>query len=200
MLWIGLTGGIASGKSTVAKLLAEQGYTVISADHLAHQAMSAGSSGAAKVLNRFGSSVFRPDGSVDRAKLGAVVFQDTTGQARLDLEAILHPEVRLQADREKERCKKAGQKLAFYEIPLLFEKKLESHFDKIVCVAVDPAVQLQRLMDRSQLDRAAAEARIKSQLPQASKVAGSDYVIWNNGTLEDLKNATNSVLGNLHQP
>jgi dephospho-CoA kinase len=200
MLWIGLTGGIASGKSTVAKLLAEQGYSVINADHLAHQAMSAGSSGAAKVLHRFGPSVFRPDGSVDRAKLGALVFQDTTGQARLDLEAILHPEVRLEAAKEKDRCRKAGQKLAFYEIPLLFEKKLESQFDKIICVAVDPKIQIQRLMDRSQLDLAAAEARIQSQLPQAAKVTGSDYVIWNNGTLEDLKSATNAVLGKLHQP
>lgn len=200
MLWIGLTGGIASGKSTVAKLLAEQGYSVINADHLAHQAMSAGSSGAAKVLHRFGPSVFHPDGSVDRAKLGAIVFQDTTGQARLDLEAILHPAVRLEAAKEKERCRNSGQKLAFYEIPLLFEKKLESQFDKIICVAVDPKIQLQRLMDRSQLDLAAAEARIQSQLPQAAKVTGSDYVIWNNGTLEDLKSATNAVLGKLHQP
>lgn len=199
MLWIGLTGGIASGKSTVARYLVDQGYSVINADLLAHQAMSPGSAGAAKVLARFGSSVFLPDGSVDRAKLGSLVFQDSTGQSRLDLEGILHPEVQLQAAKEKERCLKAGKTIAFYEIPLLFEKKLESQFDKIVCVAVDPFVQIQRLMDRSKLDRTSAEARIQSQLPQDTKVAASNYVIWNNGSLEELKSATNEVLKRLHQ-
>lgn len=199
MLWIGLTGGIASGKSTVAKYLVEQGYSVVNADSLAHQAMSAGSPGAAKVLVRFGPGVFRPDGSVDRAKLGAIVFQDPTGQAKLDLEAILHPEVRVQAAKEKERCRQAGCRLAFYEIPLLFEKKLESQFDKIICVAVDSNVQIQRLMDRSNLDRRLAESRIQSQLPQVAKVTGSDYVIWNNGSIEELKSATDKVIEKLHQ-
>ncbi len=200
MLWVGLTGGIASGKSTVAKHLAEQGYSVINADLLAHKAMSTGSAGAAKILARFGPSVFLPDGSVDRGKLGALVFQDATGRARLDLESILHPEVRLQAAKEKERCQKSGQRLAFYEIPLLFEKKLESQFDKIICVAVDPKIQIQRLMDRSKLDRISAEARIQAQLPQQAKVAGSDFVIWNNGNIDELVKATNEVIGKLHQP
>jgi dephospho-CoA kinase len=200
MLWIGLTGGIASGKSTVAKYLAELGYSVICADQLAHRAMLPGSAGAAKILARFGPGVFLPDGTVDRAKLGAIVFEDSTGRIKLDLEAILHPEVRLQAMKEKERCRKAGDQMAFYEIPLLFEKKLESQFDKIVCVAVEPQLQIQRLMNRSKLDRPSAEARIQSQFPQAVKVNGSDEVIWNNGSLEDLKSLTKAVVKKLHQP
>ncbi|MBN8540026.1 MAG: dephospho-CoA kinase [Deltaproteobacteria bacterium] len=200
MLWIGLTGGIASGKSTVAKYLAELGYCVISADQLAHQAMLPGSAGAAKILSRFGPSVFLPDGTVDRAKLGKIVFEDSTGRSKLDLEAILHPEVRLQAAKEKERCRQSGRQLAFYEIPLLFEKKLESQFDKIVCIAVDPQLQIQRLMSRSKLDRPSAAARIQSQYPQDVKVKGSDEVIWNNGSLEELKNLTSAVVKRLHQP
>ena len=200
MLWIGLTGGIASGKSTVAKYLAELGYSVISADRLAHQAMSPGSTGAAKILARFGRDVFLPDGNVDRAKLGAIVFEDSTGRSKLDLEAILHPEVRLQAAQEKERCRQAGDRLAFYEIPLLFEKGMEAQFDKIVCVAVDPPLQIQRLINRSNLDRSSAEARIRSQFSQEVKVKGSDEVIWNNGSLEELKSQTEAVVKRLHHP
>lgn len=200
MLWIGLTGGIASGKSTVAKHLSDLGYRVISADSLSHQAMSVGTVASGKIRARFGGDVFLSDGSVDRAKLGNLVFQDSTGASKRDLENILHPEVRRMAAAERDSCERAGQTMAFYEIPLLFEKNLASQFDKVVCVAVTPELQVERLMERSKLDRQAAQSRIQSQLPQADKVAASDFVIWNNGSVEDLKTATEDLVRKLHQP
>lgn len=200
MLWIGLTGGIASGKSTVAKHLGALGYRVISADSLSHQAMSVGTVASGKIRARFGGDVFLSDGSVDRAKLGTLVFQDSTGASKRDLENILHPEVRRMAAAERDSCERAGQTMAFYEIPLLFEKNLASQFDKVVCVAVTPELQVERLMERSKLDRQAAQSRIQSQLPQADKVAASDFVIWNNGSVEDLKTATEDLVRKLHQP
>ncbi len=200
MLWVGLTGGIASGKSTVAKYLVELGYSVTSADELAHQAMAVGTPGAMQIQARFGPSVIRSDGSIDRAKLGSIVFQDPSGQSMADLESILHPEVRKQADAVKERCRKEGHTLAFYEIPLLFEKSLQSQFDKIVCVAIDSERQMHRLIQRSKLSQSEAEARIRSQLSQDLKLKQSDIIIWNNGTVDELKRATEEAVRRLHQP
>ncbi len=199
MLWVGLTGGIASGKSTVAEMLGRAGYTVISADGLSHLAMAPKSQGAKQIRSLFGDAVFDDGDVVNRGRLGAIVFADTSGKHKAALEGILHPEVRRLAQAERDRLAKRGDKLAFYEIPLLFEKNLKSHFDKVVCVAVDPDVQLQRLMARAKLTEPEARARISSQLPQEQKVKQSDFVIWNHGDLTNLAKATTEVLSEIER-
>lgn len=197
MLWVGLTGGIASGKSTVAELLEKAGYGVVSADRLSHLAMAPQTAGAKQVRAHFGDQVFDAGDVVNRAKLGALVFADASGKNKTDLENILHPEVRRLAQIERERLVRRGDKVAFYEIPLLFEKNLKSHFDKVVCVAVDPETQLRRLMARSKLSESEARSRIASQLPQDQKMKQSDFVIWNGGDLEELERGTRAMLGEL---
>ncbi len=195
MLWVGLTGGIGSGKSTVAAILESLGITVISADRLAHDVMVAGSNGAAHIQKTFGNSVVAADGSVDRAKLGAIVFGDPG--KRLALEEIIHPEVRKRSASEKARLEARGDAVAVYEIPLLFEKKLEDQFDLIVTVAVSSEIQVERLMKRSELTTEQAYARIASQLSQDLKIQASDFVIWNDGDERELRKQTQKILAEI---
>ncbi len=194
MFWVGLTGGIASGKSTVAKIIASLGITVIDADRLAHEAMAINSDGAQAVRAAFGTDVFASDGTVDRVKLGALVFGDKSGRDRLKLEAILHPEVRKVASRERSRLAAEGAAMAVYEVPLLFEKNLEANFDFIVTVAVSPKTQLERLMKRSDFTKEAAQERIAAQLPQDLKIRAANFVIWNDGDEKNLRIQTGKVV------
>jgi len=206
MIWIGLTGGIASGKSTVAEIFNSMGVPVVYADRLAHLALAKGSEGARKVRERFGDDVFDAAGEVDRPKLGAKVFGAASQGAREDLEAIIHPEVRKAAEAERRKLEAAGAPFAIYEIPLLFEKNLEENFDLVITVAVSPQIQIDRLMARQNpgqkapLDREAAEARIASQLSQDHKIQRSDYVIWNDSDLNHLRTQTDRVVRDLSRP
>lgn len=195
MFWVGLTGGIASGKSTVARHFETMGFTVINADQLAHAAMAPGSDGAREIRKSFGDGVFLADGNVDRAQLGRIIFDDASHAKRLELEKILHPEVRKRAEVEKRRLEARGDRMAVYEIPLLFEKKLEDQFDLIITVAVSPEIQIERLMARSGLNREEAQNRIRAQLAQDQKILGSDFVIWNNGGIEALRLETERIAG-----
>ncbi len=197
MLWVGLTGGIGSGKSTVAAILESLGIAVISADLLAHEVMSAGSPGATRIQKTFGDSVLARDGSVDRAKLGAIVFGDPA--KRLALEGIVHPEVRKKSAGEKARLEQRGDALGVYEIPLLFEKKLEDQFDLIVTVAVSSEIQVERLMKRSGLTVEQAYARISSQLSQDLKIQASDFVIWNDGDERELRKQTQKIIAEINK-
>lgn len=206
MIWVGLTGGIASGKSTVAEIFSSMGVPVVYADRLAHLALAKDSEGAKKVRARFGDDVFDANGEVDRPKLGAKVFGAAAQGARQDLEAIIHPEVRKAAEAERRKFEANGVPFAIYEIPLLFEKNLEENFDLVVTVAVSPQVQIDRLMARQSpgqkgtLDREAAEARIASQLSQDHKIQRSDYVIWNDSDLNHLKTQTERIARDLNRP
>ncbi len=200
MLWVGLTGGIASGKSTVAEILKRMGIEVVSADHLSHLAMGPNTTGAKQIREQFGSEVFDEGDIVNRMRLGAVVFSDTTGRKKELLENILHPEVRRLAQIERERLTNRGDQVAFYEIPLLFEKNLKSQFDRVLCIAVDPSLQIQRLMERANLTEHEAKARIQAQLPQETKIKGADFVIWNRGNIADLKKEAKAVLDQLMRP
>ena len=194
MLWVGLTGGIASGKSTVAKILGSFGIAVVSADQLAHDAMAFGSEGARQVRAAFGGEVFAEDGSVDRAKLGAIVFADKSHALRQQLESIIHPQVRIESEKARVKFEARGDLMAVYEIPLLFEKKLEDYFDLIVTVAVSPQIQIDRLMARSGLSQQQAQDRIASQLSQDLKVHASDFVIWNDGGEHELEKQTKKIV------
>ncbi|GAA3561243.1 hypothetical protein GCM10022197_16030 [Microlunatus spumicola] len=182
---VGLTGGIASGKSTVATLLAERGALVVDADVLAREVVEPGTPGLAAVVDRFGPGVLTPDGRLDRAALGRLVFSDdASGAARRDLEAVVHPSVRARAA-ELEAAADPGQ-VVVHVIPLLVETGQAGTFDLVVVVDVDEAVQRARLLARGGLDEREADARIAAQASRAERLAAADLVVDNDGDRDDL--------------
>ena len=182
MLQVALTGGIATGKSYCLARFAALGVPVIDADVLARAVVTPGSAALAAVAARFGTSVFLPDGSLDRAALGRIVFSDRA--ARADLEAIVHPEVyrRIGAWFVSQP---AGTRLAMADIPLLFETGHHHDFDRVVVCACAPGEQLRRLMARDRLSESEARARLAAQWPIEEKAARGDHVIRTDGTLGD---------------
>lgn len=182
---MGLTGGIGSGKSTVAGMMAERGAHVIDADRLAREAVSVGSPGLQAVIDHFGSEFLLPDGSLDRARLGRRVFADR--QARSALNAIVHPEVRRLAARAFAEAEAAGVSWMVYDVPLLFENGMEGDFDQVIVVRVRPELQRARVVQRDGLTPEEARARIGAQMPLEEKAARAHAVFDNDGDLEDLR-------------
>jgi dephospho-CoA kinase len=183
---VGLTGGIASGKSTVAELLAQRGALVIDADALAREVVERGTPGLAAVVDRFGPEVLAPDGRLDRAALGRRVFAADDGSmgARRDLEAIVHPAVRARAALVEASA--APDQVVVHVIPLLVETGQASSFELVVVVDVDPEVQRARLLERGGLTGTEADARVAAQASRAERLAVADVVLDNNGTRADL--------------
>jgi dephospho-CoA kinase len=179
---IGLTGGIATGKSYVAARLREAGIPVVDSDVLARDAVVPGGDGLAAVVARFGAGVLRPDGALDRQALSAIVFRDAA--ARRDLEAIVHPRVRAGTDAFFAALP-PGTRVAVADIPLLFEAGRDTDFDEVVVVACDPRTQVERVMARDAASREDAERRLAAQWPIAEKVARADHVIRTDGTFAD---------------
>jgi dephospho-CoA kinase len=185
MLRVGLTGNIASGKSSVARVWARHGARIIDADQLARRAVEAGSPGLERVVATFGAGVLDPAGALDRAALRELVFRDPAARARL--EAIVHPEVaRLRAE-EEARAAAAGVEIVVNDIPLLFEVGLEGEFDLVVLVDAPEEVRRARLVRERGLDEGAARRMIEAQLPAAAKRERADYLIENEGTLPELE-------------
>lgn len=187
----GLTGGIASGKSTVAKRF-RQRVPVIDADQLAREVVEPGQPGLLEVKERFGAGVLLPDGSLNRARLGEMVFGDEP--ARLDLNQIIHPRVQALLRTRLNRLSKQGEIVACYEVPLLFESQLEGQLRPVVLVSAKREHQIARAMKRNAWTRAQAEARVNAQLPLSDKEARADYVIVNDGPLEETLRQADSVL------
>jgi dephospho-CoA kinase len=182
MLRVGLTGGIGSGKSEVARLLAERGAVVIDSDLLAREVVEPGTPGLAAVVEAFGPAVLASDGRLDRDRLAQIVFADPAARERLN--AIVHPLVRAaSADRLAGVPQDA---VVVHDIPLLVEAGLTDGWDLVVVVAASPATQLDRLVRLRGMDPAAAQARIDAQLPLAGKVAVADVVIDNDGSRDEL--------------
>jgi dephospho-CoA kinase len=183
---IGLTGGIASGKSTVAALLGERGALVIDADVLAREVVEPGTPGLAAVVERFGPSVLASDGRLDRAALGRVVFSDGDGSrtARRDLEAVIHPAVRARAAELEAGA--ASDQVVVHVIPLLVETGQADAFDLVVVVDVAEGVQRARLLARGGLTEVEADARIAAQASRADRLAVADVVLDNDGSPGDL--------------
>lgn len=179
---IGLTGGIASGKTVVARLLSERGATVIDADVVAREVVEPGTPGLAAITRRFGHAVLTANGELNRAALGAIVFADP--EARKDLEAIVHPAVRRRAA-ELEAHAEAGSVIV-HVIPLLVETGQQDSFDRVVVVDVPPDVQRARLMERSALSEVEADARIAAQAGRDERLSAADHVIDNSGSLDQL--------------
>jgi dephospho-CoA kinase len=176
---IGLTGGIASGKSLVAGMLASWGAVVVDADKLAREVVEPGEPAYRAIVKRFGAGVLREDGSLDRTALGRIVFADAA--ARGELERIVHPAIAELATRRFERERQRRTPLLFYVVPLLFETGMAARFDEVWLVFVDADTQLERLMKRDGIDRTEALRKIGAQLPLAEKPARSHVVIDNSG-------------------
>lgn len=187
-----LTGGMGSGKSTVAKFWQDAGVVVVSADLLARQAVSPGSQALAAVIREFGDEYLLSDGSLDRKRLGARVFSDADARERLN--AIIHPEVRRLAQAAFEKAKNAGAELICYDVPLLFETGQQARFRPVVVVTATPLVQMERISARDSLAPADVAARLSSQIPLREKEAQADIVIVNSGTLEELAQRAKTAL------
>jgi len=182
MVRVGLTGGIASGKSLVAADLAARGAIIIDADVLAREVVEPGTPALAAIVERFGSKVLT-DGQLDRSRLGEIVFADPL--ARRDLERIVHPAVRARAI-ELERSAE-GAAVVVHVIPLLVETGQQQNFDFVVTVDVDQETQIQRLMARNGFSRAEAESRIAAQATREDRRAAADVVLDNTGALARLR-------------
>lgn len=182
MVRVALTGGIATGKSYCLAQFASLGVAVIDADRLARDVVSPGSRALDAIVARFGPSMLRPDGTLDRSSLARVVFSDRA--ARADLEAVVHPEVYRRIG-EWLAGLPPGTRIAMADIPLLFETGHTHDFDRVVVVACDPREQLRRLMSRDGLSEQEARARLDAQWPIAEKEARADYVISTDGTAAD---------------
>lgn len=191
-LVIGLTGGIASGKSTVSTMLKELDISVIDADVEARLAVQKGEPAYAKIIEVFSHGILLPNEEIDRQKLGSIIFHNA--EKRKLLNEIVHPEVRKRMTRQIEEANQNQEELVVLDIPLLFESKLTYMVDKTLLVYVDRSVQLQRLMERNNLSALEAEARMNSQMPLSEKVSIADAVINNNGSIKETKKQLNDIL------
>lgn len=191
-LIIGLTGGIASGKSTVSNMLKEMDITVIDADVEARLAVEKGEPAYLKIMEAFGREILLDNGEIDRQKLGGIIFHREA--KRLLLNQIVHPEVRKRMLSKIETAKQNKEEVIVLDIPLLFESKLTYMADKTLLVYVDKETQVTRLMNRNHLSLEDAEARINSQMSLSEKVKLADAVLNNNGLIEDTKKQLLKVL------
>ena len=182
---IGLTGGIASGKTSVAALLERLGAVVVDADRLAREIVEPGEEALTGIVAAFGEKVLNCDGTLNRAALAEIVFSDQT--ARRTLEAITHPAIRQRAEQRLARLKEAGVETAFYMAPLLFEAGTASRVQEVWVVYLDRETQLKRLMARDGLNREAALLRIASQMPMEEKKRLASIVIDNSGSRSELE-------------
>lgn len=184
MLLVGLTGGIGSGKSTVARMLEERGAVVFDADLLAREAVEPGTPGHTAVLERFGADVLAPGGELDREALASIVFADPS--ARRDLEQIVHPEVR-RLFAEGSEAYRDTDRIVVFSAPLLVESGMHTAFEILVVVSATVATQIERLMRQRGMSEAAIRARIDAQAPLEDKAAVADFLVDNEGTLAELE-------------
>jgi len=179
----GLTGGIGMGKSTAARLLRERGVAVVDSDDLARELVQPGEPALAQIQTAFGQEMISADGQLSREKLAALVFADSTARNRL--ETILHPRIQERWRAQLKAWSEEGRIRAAVIIPLLFETRVESEFDQVVCLACSAATQQQRLRDRGWTPEQ-IQQRNAAQLPVADKMARAHRVIWNEGDLDTL--------------
>jgi dephospho-CoA kinase len=184
VLLVGLTGGIGSGKSTVARMLEERSAVVFDADLLAREAVEPGTPGHTAVIERFGADVLAPGGELDREALASIVFADPS--ARRDLEQIVHPEVR-RLFAEGSEAYHDTDRIVVFSAPLLVESGMHTAFEILVVVSATVATQIERLMRQRGMSEAAIRARIDAQAPLEDKAAVADFLVDNEGTLAELE-------------
>jgi dephospho-CoA kinase len=187
-LRIGLTGGIASGKSTVEQRFTELGVAVINADDSSRAVVERGRPGLAAVVERFGAGILNPQGELDRRELRSLIFKDAS--RRKELEAILHPLIR--ADMEQRTAEAPGPYVVL-SIPLLVEGNTRGRCDRVLVVDADESLQLARLMSRDAVSEAEARATLAAQASRAARLAAADDVLVNSGTVADLRQAVDRL-------
>jgi len=192
---VGLTGGIASGKSTVAKILKQLGAAIVDADQLSREVVAPGQDGWNEITATFGREVLQADQTLDRQKLRTMIFNNP--DARKQLEAIIHPRVRALAEQRIREHGAAGFELIVYEVPLLFEGKIHEWLRPVILVACDVEIQRQRLQQRDAIDAAAAQKIIDAQMSLAEKRRLADYVIENDSSLADLEAQVRAVVAKI---
>ena len=184
MIYVGLTGGIASGKSTVARRLTELGARIIDADILSREVVQPGKKAWAGIRKYFGPGVLRPDRTINRAALRDIIFKDP--DARKALNRIVHPEVYRAMAEARQRHESADPSAVIVaDVPLLFEADVPNRFDRVILVCVTPEIQMARLMSRDGVDRADARKALAAQMPLAEKKPLADYIIDNSGSIDE---------------
>ena len=191
MKHVGLTGGIASGKSAVAAQLTKLGAVVIDADVIARQVVEPGTEALERIRDTFGPGVFADDGTLDRAALGAVVFADQGERAKLN--AIVHPLVRAEVDRQREAAIANGVQVVVEDIPLLVESDQLDRFETIMVVQAPHDERIRRMIEDRGWDRADAVARMAAQATDEQRAAVADILILNDGSIEDLNAKVNDI-------
>lgn len=190
---VGLTGGIACGKSTVAEFFKALGVPTVDADQVAREVVAKGSDGLSAIVEAFGPAVLAADGSLDRVKMGNLVFGDA--KMRAVLNGITHPRIAQASAAKLAALQSSGAPYVFYDAALLVENGLHRGFPALVVVSATPEQQLARLVARNGLSEAEAQARLDAQMPVAEKAAVADFVIENSGTLE----ATRARVEEVHE-
>jgi dephospho-CoA kinase len=186
MTVIGLTGGIASGKSTVSALLAQKGAVIVDADLIARQVVAPHSQGLKALVQQWGEGILSEDGTLNRAQLGSLIFADPSQRKVLD--AIIHPLIFQESTKQIQEGIQSNAPLVVYDAALLFESGRSQAFKPIVVVYTKPSIQKQRLMLRDQIDEAAAQKKLAAQMSVEEKKALADFVIENHGDLKELSN------------
>jgi dephospho-CoA kinase len=193
MKWVGLTGGLGTGKSTVAQMLVKHGIPVIDADRIARQVVEPQGPAYAGILRAFGPGVINPDGSLDRQCLARIVFNDE--EKRLLLERLIHPCVQSEVASQRQWLKEQRYSWAVYDVPLLFEKGLQSQFDSVIVVSVThEQIQYERLKERNGWNDEEIHKRLSSQVLLAVKVAGADHVIQNDADIPTLQKKVDTLV------
>lgn len=195
-LIIGLTGGIASGKSTVSTMFSDLNIPVIDADQLARDVVQPGKKAYEKIVSHFGREIVQQDQTLDRQKLGSIVFAND--EKRQELNHIIHPAIRKQMVKQRDDYVRSKEPCVVLDIPLLFESQLMHYVHKIIVVYVDEDVQLKRLIKRDGFTQEEASQRIQSQLPLKEKAQKADAIIDNNGTIEQSATQLKQILSRWH--
>lgn len=195
MKWIGLSGGLASGKSTVSTILRQRGYQVVDADQVARDVLQKGTIGLRKIVETFGSELLGSNGELNRDKMAELVFSSKEELKKLEM--IVHPLVQEKVRNIRKSLEEKNEKIAFYDVPLLFEKNLESQFDATVLVYANETLQKSRMKSRNNWSDAEIQSRLSAQLSMNEKLKRAKWVLKNESTIADLEKQVDELLGKL---
>lgn len=195
MKWIGITGSIGTGKSTVSQFIREMGFEVLDADRIAQDLLRKNSAAYPQIVQLFGQDILSEDKEIDRKKLAQKVFGNKENLTLL--EEIIHPLVQLAVEEKKKLLQSRGDKIAFYDVPLLFEKNLQDRFDAVLLVACDPEIQIERIKKRNSWSDEEITKRLNSQMTLKDKIKLSTHTLYNNSDFLSLKNSTVQTVNQL---